>query len=185
MSTMGIPTVVNHCRYRSRLEAKWATFFTMLGWKYQYEPYDLNGWIPDFILIGKDRDTLVEVKPFSRKEEFREEINKIVKAITGIPHQQKEILLLGCSIFPCETKGKIGWIGLVDEDGCYCEHGWGEIGEVVLNHQFDGWGFISNEGNWTDRITGINSKHYGTVPYDEALHIWNEAGNLVQWKATQ
>jgi hypothetical protein len=41
------------CRFRSRLEARWAVFFDAMGWSWEYEPegYDLGelGWyLPDF-----------------------------------------------------------------------------------------------------------------------------------------
>lgn len=59
-----IPTVYRDRMYRSRLEARWAAFFDRLGWAYEYEPFDLGGWSPDFLLT--DLDTLVEVKPWSK-----------------------------------------------------------------------------------------------------------------------
>src|SRR5438270_435970 len=58
-----IPTAYNGVNFRSRLEARWAAFFDLCNWSWEYEPIDLNGWIPDFRLIGIDK-TLVEVKPF-------------------------------------------------------------------------------------------------------------------------
>lgn len=58
----GIATVESGVMYRSRLEARWAIFFRLLGWQAFYEPFDLNGWIPDFVLHGT-KQILVEVKP--------------------------------------------------------------------------------------------------------------------------
>lgn len=45
-----IPTVYAGVQMRSRLEATWAAFFDQMGWKWSYEPVDLDGWIPDFVL---------------------------------------------------------------------------------------------------------------------------------------
>lgn len=45
-----IPTTYRGIRFRSRLEAKYACLFDLLGWSWEYEPLDLNGWIPDFVL---------------------------------------------------------------------------------------------------------------------------------------
>lgn len=45
-----IPTVYADVQMRSRLEATWAAFFDQMGWKWSYEPVDLDGWIPDFVL---------------------------------------------------------------------------------------------------------------------------------------
>jgi hypothetical protein len=43
-----IPTRYRGTEFRSRLEARWAAFADLVGWKWRYEPIDLNGWIPDF-----------------------------------------------------------------------------------------------------------------------------------------
>jgi hypothetical protein len=62
-----IPTVYNGVQFRSRLEAKWAVLFDLLSWKWEYEPIDLNGYIPDFLVTptAHNRPTLFEVKPVS------------------------------------------------------------------------------------------------------------------------
>ena len=49
--------------FRSRLEARWAAFFELCGWKWDYEPVDFDGWVPDFVLYGAKSMTYVEVKP--------------------------------------------------------------------------------------------------------------------------
>lgn len=78
------PTVYNGNRFRSRLEARWACFFDLLGWKWKYEPFDLNGWTPDFIVYGKDsRFVLVEIKPFVDGEILKSYQQKISKAAKG------------------------------------------------------------------------------------------------------
>ena len=38
--------------FRSRLEAKWAAFFDLAEWRWEYETPDEVGWTPDFLLIG-------------------------------------------------------------------------------------------------------------------------------------
>ena len=47
-----IPTMFNGRQYRSRLEARWAAFMSLCGSKHEYEPLDLNGWIPDLRFGG-------------------------------------------------------------------------------------------------------------------------------------
>ena len=69
-SNKGIPTTYNDVRFRSRLEAQWAAFFDLLGWRWEYEPYDLNGYIPDFILIGAKQHTAIEVKPVTGLDDY-------------------------------------------------------------------------------------------------------------------
>ena len=67
-------------RFRSRLETRWATFFTLLGWSWQYEPdLEYNGWIPDFMMTS-GVPMLIEVKPersiAALVENHRERIEK-------------------------------------------------------------------------------------------------------------
>lgn len=49
-----IPTLYRETTFRSRLEAKWAVFYSSLGieWRYEPEGYDLDGtyYLPDFYL---------------------------------------------------------------------------------------------------------------------------------------
>lgn len=57
----GIPTTYGGVRFRSRIEARWAVMFDQLGWRWEYEPLDLDGYIPDFVLMFTE-PLLVEVK---------------------------------------------------------------------------------------------------------------------------
>lgn len=55
-------------RFRSRLEARWAVFFTSIGVRWEYEPqgYELadgSRYLPDF-WIEADYGLFVEVKPY-------------------------------------------------------------------------------------------------------------------------
>jgi hypothetical protein len=56
-----IPTTYAGVNFRSRIEARWACFFDKIGWPWTYEPYDLEGYIPDFTLDFY-KPLLVEVK---------------------------------------------------------------------------------------------------------------------------
>lgn len=58
----GIATDYSGFRFRSRLEATWAVFFDEIKLAWSYEPCDLDGYIPDFDLLFKQRPLLVEVK---------------------------------------------------------------------------------------------------------------------------
>jgi hypothetical protein len=62
-----IETEYNGCRFRSRVEARWAVFFDSLSirWEYEREGFDLGdlgGYLPDFFL--PDYEMFVEIKPF-------------------------------------------------------------------------------------------------------------------------
>lgn len=66
MTVRAIETWWNGIRYRSRLEARWGCFMELVGWAdhVQYEPIDLQGYIPDFIVCTPgNRPFLLEVKP--------------------------------------------------------------------------------------------------------------------------
>ena len=60
-----IPTTYHGYRFRSRLEARWAVYFDVLGarWEYEKEGFNVNGtwYLPDFYLV--DLECFVEVKP--------------------------------------------------------------------------------------------------------------------------
>ncbi len=78
-----IPTMYNGREYRSRLEAKWACFFDLLEIVYEYEPFDLKGWSPGFIVKNKysafaGSDILVEVKPLAMVDETL--MNKMISS---------------------------------------------------------------------------------------------------------
>lgn len=59
-----IETLYNGYRFRSRLEARWAVFFDVIGLKYEYEVegYKMDGsevneirYLPDFYIPSLDR----------------------------------------------------------------------------------------------------------------------------------
>lgn len=59
-----IPTTYASVNFRSRLEARWAAFFDLCGWRWDYEPFDLEGWAPDFLIRTDVGPVLCEVKPY-------------------------------------------------------------------------------------------------------------------------
>lgn len=70
-----IPTEYAGVRFRSRLEARWACFFDLICWSWDYEPLDIAGWTPDFLVTPMylNYEMLVEVKPYSKIEQFRQD----------------------------------------------------------------------------------------------------------------
>lgn len=95
-----IPTHYNGINFRSRLEAKWARFFDLIGWSYEYEPVDLNGYIPDFVLKFAKMPIYVEIKPSMTVKDLISDCQKARVATLG-----KRLLCLG------------GTCDLPDEDG--------------------------------------------------------------------
>jgi hypothetical protein len=90
-----IETSYAGCRFRSRLEARWAVFFDRLGMKWDYEKqgYEFGGvrYLPDFYL--PESDAFVEVKgdegdlreslPALRR--FAREVRKHVVILGDVP----------------------------------------------------------------------------------------------------
>ena len=95
-------------RFRSRLEAKWARFFDLCGWKWSYEPYDFAGWIPDFA-IGDQLQTLVEVKSIMRLDQMPDDDMKKIERAVRDGH---DVLVLGAD--------PTVWLDGKIEDRCPC-----------------------------------------------------------------
>ena len=87
------------CRFRSRLEARWAVFFDALGIEWQYEPegFELpSGWyLPDFLVTTPAGQAWIEVKPTEPDEpdprwgELRGASNIGVYVFAEIPDPRK------------------------------------------------------------------------------------------------
>jgi len=72
------PTKYAGTQFRSRLEARWAAFFDVMAWPWEYEPFDLKGYIPDFIVDAPYWPrTLVEVKPALKLTDYQTAQRKI------------------------------------------------------------------------------------------------------------
>jgi hypothetical protein len=156
----------------------------MLSWRYEYEPFDLNGWIPDFMLFGAEK-VLVEVKPFTAEKEFN--IKKIWDSVTDTEYSTNEILLIGVSIFPTNyfDGAALGWLEEMGFKGEYPDGNVrGAIDEAVINHWHGAYGFFHGSHSWRDRMTGLyDGDGMLDVPsFNDMKFLWNEAGSEVQWK---
>ena len=119
-----IPTVYAGVRFRSRLEARWAAFFDLAGIKWDYEPFDLDGWAPDFMLRTDIGHILVEVKPVDT-DDYRETGDAFDKAFQY--WSQHQVLLLGLG--PIEKRDLLGVI-LDPPDGA--KHDWLEVMDALM-----------------------------------------------------
>lgn len=61
MEHNAIPTMYSGVRLRSRLEARWAAWFDLVGWSWRYAPPDLGG----LLVAGQRGLRLVAVEPES------------------------------------------------------------------------------------------------------------------------
>lgn len=89
-----IETRYRGCRFRSRLEARWAVFFDALKirWEYELEGYVLNDgtwYLPDFWLPTFAGGMFVEVKPpgesFDKAKQFCKDSGKSIWLAEGTP----------------------------------------------------------------------------------------------------
>lgn len=177
-----IPTGYKGIRFRSRLEAKWAAFFDLLEWEWEYEPVDFNGWIPDFALYGADI-IYVEVKPvrFAPRDVF-EKIDR-----SGC---EKEVLVVGQTgtMKWGPDALQIGWLreGEPDyqwwwQDAIYGRWSGSESKAKNPNGII---GFCPEMGSWKDRITGCyDGGCFGDkrLYLDEIITFWGKAANRTQW----
>ena len=182
-----IPTVYGTRQFRSRLEAKWASFFDLAGWSFEYEPFDLGEWSPDFLLRG-NTDVLVEVKPITA---FDQDTATRMSRAAEAARWGGELLLLGIApIFggvqfeSWWQKYSLGWLG---------ESGRSIAGDEKYEFFFAPCAvcvspgglpeFHSDTMSYTGRMFGA---HYKANSYpheaDWLKRIWDRAANRVQWK---
>lgn len=185
MNIPAIPTHYKGIRFRSRLEAKWAVFFDLCGWDWHYEPFDANGWIPDFVIVGKRGPILVEIKPTAFFQAAVAE--KAERAVVGTPWYGNELLLLGLGPFRLRTPygsvgdyRMLGWLGEAWPDPQQPEWNWAEapLGVWTANH-----GFCHSESSYGDRISGEHTGNWGHESGDAIDRMWGSASNTAQWKA--
>jgi hypothetical protein len=93
----------NGIKYRSLLEAKWASFFTRIGWQFEYEPFEGNGYIPDFVIYG-ETPFAIEVKPAVSWKELQSHQEKTRAGLQDI--WDHDILIVGAS--PVEFRSLAG-----------------------------------------------------------------------------
>lgn len=174
-----IPTVYRGRRYRSRLEARWAALFDLLGWQHEYEPCDLGSWSPDFALWGcRPRNpVLVEVKPITTW--CRSTARKMADAVDRYEQPCSFMILLGLQPD----------FGFDADRGSHDMLGW--LGEPY-----------TYEAMWTEALFGTdpdgrvdalpNAAHFcqESLFWEAHCHLaacnveplWVEAANVVQWR---
>lgn len=194
MKIAAIPTKYNGVQFRSRLEARWAAFFDLMNWKWQYEPVDFKGWIPDFV-IGDDLETgcYVEVKPIDYCA--LEKSNLIMKPLLDeelqharkcVPESSRGFVVAGLQpFFQLPKEASIPMISPVwmpqhrkYSFGCISE-GWGRFDIPV-----------GSKGVHPGLMTGLNFDCLqDDIDLDSfidgsiILNLWKSAGNATQWRS--
>jgi hypothetical protein len=166
--TEAIPTTYAGVRFRSRLEARWAAFFDLLGFEWEYEPLDLAGYIPDFVVC---RRLLVEVKPVLWTHDTADiesaARTRLERANAGRFHW---IALLGAAL-PQREPGCIGETASADP--------WEPEEPWRWRNLTMAWWPSSHEFS-LDAQPILRSTKWIDEPPPPGL--WSEAGNRVQWR---
>ena len=160
--------------FRSRLEAKWAAMFDLLGWQWDYEPIDFNGWIPDFAIYG-NRTVYVEVKP---TVQF---VSDVALKI-GSSGCFDDVLIVG-------QRPIIGWlcdspvIGWISERACNGLGSWGDAFLAKWGTPANAIGFAHSFLSYQDRISGAyNGDNFYSVDKECIQKFWSLAHNATQWR---
>jgi len=181
------PTTYAGVNFRSRLEARWAAFFDALGWPYEYEPFDVGGYIPDFVLLG-ERPVVVEVKPAVSVEEMGLYSEKIERGLAG--KWDGDYLVVGVTPLFKSAYWEGFCVGLLSEwwpdydqgswvpgEGVWHRCRCGGCGDFAFHHEIH-----SYAGRPCGHYDGDG--YLGRITRDEIASRWAHARNEVQWKAT-
>lgn len=191
------PTEYKGIRFRSRLEAKWAWMFDQLCLPWEYEPFELNNYIPDFVIPFKYfGDMLVEIKPVidHEKENYSEAIAKVMQS--GWPNKPVRvgngcfydppgtpIVILGASVYNSPGQYRIErhyLCGIQYDDSIWGCCDWG-ICHVIRCLDCQRVFFYQSGGERSCRWCNSDQKHYLGGPFDLQSY-WAGAKNHFQWK---
>jgi len=176
------PTSYNGSRFRSRLEAKWAAFFDLIGWRWTYEPFDTSGYIPDFAIHGQATPLLVEVGPCEFLSEFSEKAEKPLAAFG----RERTVLILGIDplILQQGVPASSPLAGYLTNDG---EDGWEQTAPArwAICRDCGRPGIWHEFGYYRLRPCGHHDgkDHLKTIDELQIAQNWRDAGNRVQWHA--
>jgi hypothetical protein len=205
-----IPTFYNGAQFRSQLEARWAAFFDLAGWRWEYEPPEEDGWIPDFLLIVAKQIVKVEVKPINwtgndkfrlppppgdwrESNAFSAQINKVseldkVRRYVQQTHSTnneyywdyEDVLVLGA--YPhCPAESRFYRSDAML--GLFLsDHSIACLAKGYQPRKFD---FFSEAECYRYRMGSESDSwhHIRKCTSEEVDQAWREAGNRVQWRA--
>lgn len=170
--------------FRSRLEAKWAAFFDLCSWGWQYEPIDLNGYIPDFVLQLPHDPVIVEVKP----ELYLPDLLRYRKKVEESGWQHESLIVGACIFNGSDDWPESAVIGILDQR---CEEPGPDSGDAhnwspCVLEQCTKCGclsFIHSEFTWSCRVNGCyEGDHYvNALDYDSGFRMFADASRQVRW----
>lgn len=172
-----IPTVYNGIEFRSRLEAKWAAMFDQLGWSWEYEPIDLKGYIPDFVLKWDHGHTICEVKPSTTIAGLHDAAPKIERS-----GWEGEAMIVGASL---EKRCIYRAIGILSDRQSWPydpDPAWGWADAIQHRCRSCSSHSVHHEsGGWHCRLCGAYDGDSLLEPFDISP-LWAEATNAVKYQ---
>ncbi len=178
----GIPTIgPRDIQFRSKIEAQWAYLFESMKLEWEYEPYELKYYIPDFIIKLHDFQILVEIKGdndiWSSYEPHLEKIKK--SGYNG------RCIILGSTFKRCEEGYNIGIFANSEDNKitnailsvkkCKCEEG--TVSTMI-------WQENTHHGSYNEQPCGCSERGFSDNE-DVFQKMWSIAKNLTQWKGKQ
>lgn len=164
-----IATKYAGCTFRSRTEARWAALFDTLSWDWDYEPFDLKGYIPDFVLAFPHAPVLVEVKAAACMADLEPHREKIERS-----GWEGEYLIVGSYPFRSASWTDAATLGRM------------EGGEAVFQRcvKCGDFSFFDSNGGWGCRVCGAydGDRLIDPQSFDYASELFRMASGRVQWK---
>ena len=168
--------------YRSRLEAKWQAMFDLLGWAAEYEPSQINGYNPDFIIpCSSDaydcNAIIVEVKPliFITDEYKKQTYNKYNNI-------NCHLIIVSDTPFG-ESRWNRGWVSLGIGYQCDAKE---ELYDLTMKGAYPtydiGSDYMSFDGMIKGEVYRKDFILFNSLEHTRLLEIWNRAHNLVMFE---
>jgi hypothetical protein len=142
--------------------------FDSFKWSWEYEPYDLDGYIPDFVLIFSTGLLLVEIKPDMQISALRRHASKVDRS-----GWEDKAVILGGTPFLDGEREKIpqlfGWA----KDTAWAPAALFRCGKCR------NISFSSSKSGSRCYVKGCLGYSMSAVPRLEAM--WGKAHNLTKW----
>lgn len=172
----GIPTWYRGTLFRSLTEARWASFLDELAWPWAYEPFELAGYIPDFICAHQAGDLLVEVKGTTSLEDLPPYADKVIRS-----GWESEFMLVGGAIWHADSAQPV--IGVIATPFAGPSGREWNIGPARLFRCgcCGSLSVLSEDWDWRCRLCNCSDTR-NIDGVDGAGAMWGRAGARVQWR---
>lgn len=189
----GIETKVLGTTFRSRLEARWALMFTALGWEWEYEPFDADGYIPDFVIVGP-HPLVVEIKPCVDTLAMAPAAKRAASALLSAEIVGFDALaVMGSTPLPAATLNPtLGWYDGVVPAGVIVGESWYGLAEPDNIAEL-AWAWVGNSLNVYANGENAWERYPSGQPYkpdycqnrdkNGIAGLWREFRDVTRWKA--